>query len=306
MNISINPTYYCNFRCNFCYLTKNQLSDKSLLDLNRLEDMLVEVMSFEKINHVDLYGGEIGLLPIEYVEKLIKIFKKFNITDVNLNTNLSMINFTTLNDFFHISVSFDFNAREMNEKVWNNMFLLNKPFSILMLASDALLKEEVDDMISKVNLLTNLKTVEIKPYSKNQSNDLPVSYDDFEKFVRKWIESPIKKNFDFINEWNLLDTLEGKRNAFSNDHVYITPFGKFAVLEFDLNDREYFKELNSFDEYLQWSNSEHEKNVSGICKSCDYYGKCLTEHYRYVNDLKNGCNGFKGLIDWYKNERMES
>ena len=45
-----------------------------MLDLNRLEDMLVEVMSFEKINHVDLYGGEIGLLPIEYVEKLIKIF----------------------------------------------------------------------------------------------------------------------------------------------------------------------------------------------------------------------------------------
>ena len=49
---------------------------------------------------------------------------------------------------------------------------------------------------------------------------------------------------------------------------------------------------------------EPEKNTSNVCKSCDYYGRCLTKHYRYVTDLKYVCNGFKGLIDWYKNEKV--
>jgi hypothetical protein len=276
----------------------------TLLNIDRLEEMLIEVSSFKKIQHVDLYGGEIGLLSEDYINSLVDLFKKFNINEVNLNTNLSMINSVTLNDFFYISVSYDFKAREMYERVWNNMMYLEKPFSILMLAGDDLLKENVDEMIEKMNLLKNLNTLEIKPYSKNQSNNLNVNYLDFDIFIRKWIKSPVKKKFDFINEWNIIDTLNHSRNAFSDDHVYITPNGKFAVLEFDLNDREYFKELNNFDEYLQWSNSEPEKKVSDICKSCDYYGTCLTEHYRYVNDLKNGCNGFKSLIDWYRDGKI--
>lgn len=304
MNISINPTYYCNFRCKFCYLTEDQLGDRTLLELKRLDHMLAEVRSFKKVNHVDLYGGEIGLLPTAYVDQLVNILKKYDITEANLNTNLSMINPVTLNDFFYVSVSYDFCAREMHERVWDNMLQLPRPFSILMLASDEFLKQDPDDMISRLNLLKNLKTVEIKPYSKNQANDLPVNYLEFENFVKKWISSPIQKNFDFINEWNILDTLDGSRNAFSNDHVYITPQGKFAVLEFDLNDREYFKQLDNFADYIEWADKEPIKNVSNICKSCNYYGKCLTEHYRYVITLDKGCNGFKGLIDWYKNENI--
>ena len=33
MNLSINPTYYCNFRCDFCYLTPEQLGDRQKIDL---------------------------------------------------------------------------------------------------------------------------------------------------------------------------------------------------------------------------------------------------------------------------------
>ena len=29
-----------------------------------------------------------------------------------------------------------------------------------------------------------------------------------------------------------------------------------------------------------------------------------TEHYRYVKDSDNGCNGYKGLLEFY--ERLES
>ena len=70
-----------------------------------------------------------------------------------------------------------------------------------------------------------------------------------------------------------------------------------------MNDNEYFLELDTYSDYIKWTQKEKEDNVSDICRTCDYYGKCLTEHYRYVKDLINGCNGYKGLLDY---ARMES
>jgi sulfatase maturation enzyme AslB (radical SAM superfamily) len=92
MIISINPWYYCNFKCDFCYLTKEQLADKTLLDLNVLTSRIDEVLSVDTIHGIDLYGGEIGLLPEEYVEDLCDILTSRGIDDINIITNLSMVN----------------------------------------------------------------------------------------------------------------------------------------------------------------------------------------------------------------------
>lgn len=306
MIISINPTYYCNFKCDFCYLTKEQLNDRKKLDIALLEQRIKEVLVYDKIDMVDLYGGEIGLLPEEYVEQICDMLVTHGIEDINIITNLSMVNRVILNPNLYITVSYDFDVREQYQRVWNNMFMLPKKFSILILASKGVIDKDVDQMINELNLLSNLQSVEIKPYSTNQANAHDVSFVDFENFVKRWITSSVEKKFQFINEENIHTTLNGQRNAFSNDHVYITPEGKFAVLEFDLNDNEYFKSLDSFQEYISWATEEPSKNVSQICKNCEYYGKCLTEHYRYVINLEKSCNGFKGLLDWYKNERVET
>ena len=50
-------------------------------------------------------------------------------------------------------------------------------------------------------------------------------------------------------------------------------------------DNEYFMELSGFDDYIKWTYKEKKDNISDICRKCDYFGKCLTEHYRYVKDL---------------------
>lgn len=306
MILSINPTYYCNFRCNFCYLTEQQLSDQTTLPVPILEQRIQEAQQYHEVTMVDLYGGEIGLLSEEYVVDLCDMLHRNGIDDINIVTNLSMVNQVIRNPDLYITVSYDFDCREQHERVWNNMFQLGKPFSILVLAGPDLLKKNVDEMIMQLNLLQNLNSVEIKPYSTNQANCHPVTNKDFEEFVQQWIESPVNKNFQFINESNIKTVLDGTRNAFSNDHIYITPTGDFAVLEFDLNDREYFKRLDTIEDYNIWAEQEPVKNVSNICKQCSYYGKCLTEHYRYVTDLDSSCNGYKHLIDWYKNEIKQS
>lgn len=306
MIISINPTYYCNFRCDFCYLTEQQLSDPAKLSLVDLDTRIKEIKKYFDVPMVDLYGGEIGLLPDAYVHDLCMVLENNGINDINIITNLSMINDVIRNPNFYVTVSYDFDCREQHDRVWNNMLQLTKDFSILILASPGILAKDVDNMILQLNLLDHLTSVEIKPYSTNQANCHNVTNIEFEEHVKKWISSPISKNFLFVNEDNITKAIDGTRNAFSNDHVYITPEGRFAVLEFDLNDNEYFKSLNNIEDYIKWADNEPELNVSQICRDCEYYGTCLTEHYRYVKSLDTGCNGYKFLIDWYKHEVKQS
>lgn len=304
MVVSFNPSYYCNFRCDFCYLTNEQLSDKKTLDLSIFEKKLNEIQKYKKITHIDLYGGEVGLLPKNYFFEFKDLCKKIN-SDVNINiiTNLSVLNEITTDKDCYTSVSYDFDCREKSDIVWKNMTLMNKPFSVLMLAGDKLIQKNVDEMIMMFNLLSNLECVEIKPYSTNQANQKNISFLDFEEFVKKWMISSVQKKFHFMNETNIQDCLDKKRTSFSDDHVYITPNGKFAVLEFDLNDNEYFLEYDTIEEYFLWAKSEKEKvSANKFCSKCDYFGNCLSEHLREVKSLDRGCNGFKYLIDWYKNE----
>ena len=306
MIISINPWYYCNFRCSFCYLTDSQLSDRKLLDINRLSEMLAEVTARQEVTKVDLYGGELGLLPKDYWNDLINLLTIYGIADINLVTNLSMVNDITTDPRVYTSVSFDFGAREEWHKVWRNMALLPKKFSVLMLAGPDLLSKNVDEMVMYFNTLSNLESVEVKPYSPNQANAYTIPYTAYEDFVKALIEHP-KREFDLTNEYLIETVLDKSRNSFSDDHVYITPSGKYGVLEFDLNDNEFFEEYETLDEYFAWCEKEKarvSKNV--FCSNCEYFGHCLSEHLREVKSIENSCNGFVKLINWYKNERLEN
>jgi predicted peptidase len=252
-----------------------------------------------------LYGGEIGALKKNYFYGLRDVIRKWYGGKINIITNYSMLHEGFYEDDFYLSVSYDFEAREKSDLVYNNMIMSPVPIAVLILASEKVIKMNVNEMILKLNLCTSIESVEIKPYSINQANAQTVTHKDFENFVQRWIESPIKKNFDFINEGNIIRSLKKEYNAFSNNHVYIAPNGNFGVLEFDKNDKEYFKEYNNFKFIEKWAKDEPLNNISDICKQCNYYGHCLTEHYRYVKDLKNSCNGYKGLLDWYGKERLE-
>lgn len=299
INLSINPWYYCNFRCDFCYLTEQQLDDKTLLPLDKLNELLAEVTSNAEVQMVDLYGGELGLLPKQYWNDLIELLHCYNIQDINLITNLSMVNDITLDERVYISVSYDFEAREDHERVWRNMALLNRPFSILMLASPKLIVKDVDHMIDMLNSLSTLVSVEVKPYSTNQANQLDLKFSDFENFVKRWISNKNKK-FEFVNELLLQDTIDKSRNSFSDDHVYITPNGKYGVLEFDEKDNEFFLEYDTLEDYYNWCNIEKERvSNNKFCSNCNYFGHCLSEHLREVTNLDNSCNGFYKLINWY-------
>ncbi len=42
MIVSINPSYFCNFRCDFCYLTKEQLGDQKRISIEKMAHDLLD------------------------------------------------------------------------------------------------------------------------------------------------------------------------------------------------------------------------------------------------------------------------
>lgn len=302
INLSVNPTYFCNFRCGFCYLTEEQLSDQKRLGLDVLKQRIEEIREAGyEIGHVDLYGGEVLLLPYEYLLAAKVLMRVEGAQDIEIITNLSTYRQEILDDQrFGISVSYDFEHRQQADHVWKNMMKMTRPFTVLTLGIPELLKKDPIECIEQLNLLSNCHHWEIKPYSTNQANQLPFKYSDYEAFIQKVIDYP-NKNFEFLNEVALKMAHYGDANPYSDDHVYITPNGKFGVLEFDKNDNEYFLELDSFSKYLDWTLLEKSRVLSNaFCGSCNYNGRCISEHLREVKSLDDSCNGFHNLIQWYE------
>jgi hypothetical protein len=254
------------------------------------------------IDHIDLYGGEISVLPLDYQRGLISTIRKHYSGQINVNTNLIRISPILYEEGVFPSVSFDGPARERWETVLSNMALVDKQIAVLILCTPEVIAFGASAMMDIMRGFNNIASVEIKPYSANQSNHLAVEYTDFEEYVKEWIVAARRMPFlfNFENEERIVDSLYNGYNAFSDDHIYITPNGKYAVLEFDLNDREYFLELASLSDFEKWTRTEHYRVVNNsYCGQCEFVGRCLTEHYRFVDSVYRSCNGFYSLLKWY-------
>lgn len=309
MFISVNPSYLCNFRCSFCYLTKEQLADTKKIELDQLMGLLYEIKHYKSEEEFifDLYGGEISILPDDYVDSLISILSLFTREPIRITTNLSRIPLYFYDERVQIAVSYDMNARERHGAVYNNMWRFgeNKQFDILMLASKQLMEWDPAEILKSLNYLPGLRSIEVKPYSPNQANKHEITNRDFELFMEKLITvyrgHPIQQSVSLQNINQILSVLRSERSSFSDDHVYITPSARFALLDFDTRDQEFFLEVEGFAEVLDWQSMEkHRVSANPGCSSCDYYGRCLSEHLRPTDGTGESCSGFKGLIKWYE------
>lgn len=307
ISLSINPSYFCNFRCSFCYLSHKQLSNPQKIDLRQLNSLINDIKISYEIKHIDLYGGEIGLLPESYLNELISLIGLHYGAKINLVTNLSQIQPIFYHPMIDISVSWDAHLRQDSAKVYENIIQINKDVHILMLASAAMTQWNdsfLDETILKLNKVKNIKSVELKPYSRNQANSHEWSNRHFVSFVERWLYRKNNFRFTFTNEKNIIECLGKTKNSWSDDHLYITPSGNIAVLDFDQQMREKFVELRDLEEYETWCREEKSKiNSNPDCKKCNHLGHCLSEHLKNHNDPTDVCDGFKPLLDNYLNQK---
>ena len=309
--VSLNLSYLCNFRCNFCYLTKEQLSDKKRSKLEDIKNRLEEISKYKQIEHIDLYGGEVGILSLKYLMSLDKLLRTYT-DSINIITNLRLVNPYFLRNDITLSVSYDFEFRQDSEIVFNNISTLNKSVSILTLAIPEIQLKDPEELIEKLNTLPNIESWEVKKYSPNQSNDLDFSQEKYENFILKLNSLKHKMNFEFMNSTLIENSLNSNYIANSNSHIYITPDSKFGVLDFDKDSKEYFQELDSFEDYIKWSLKE-QKDISNnvFCSQCKYYNRetkmaqCYTEHLRVPtkDPKKFSCDGAYKLLSNFPLEK---
>ena len=223
MIISLNPTYLCNFKCDFCYLTPTQLADKNKINLGDLDKRLSEVSKVMPISYVDLYGGEISVLGDDYFYALKDTIRRYYQGEINIITNYASPKSYMHEDDISLSVSFDFEARERSDLVFANMLTCPVPISVLILASPKVINMDVGEMVQQLSMLSNIRSVEIKPYSTNQANAHNVTHKDFENFVLKWLSYDLP--FEFENYHRIQESLKGKWT------LRIEPFDKHWRLE---------------------------------------------------------------------------
>ena len=307
MQLSINPTYFCNFRCPQCYLGDSNLSDKKRLNLLQLETLLTEITLHTDITHIDLYGGEIGLLPYQYLKDLESVLNRFYSGSLNVITNFSNVHEFFYQDNVEITVSYDYKYREQHERVLSNIVSFPKDVHVLILAIDNIIinaDSDIPIMHEMFSTVGNITSVEIKPYSENDYNSQQSTYADYEDYIFKWLA--LQGSYELVNRKKIEDCLSEKDSSFSDNHIYITPSGNISVLDFDDEGNEHFAELETFTDYLEWCTLEKKTvTANSICKSCDYLGHCLSEHLKDVKSLENSCNGFINLLKYY-DRRVES
>ncbi len=209
--LSINPTYFCNFRCPSCYLTDKQLSDQTTLDLEVLHNRICEFGLYGyAVEGVDIYGGEVTLLDDQYQLDLLALLEEHDITSVNVITNLSRPKAPILlSPLVTVGVSYDFTARKEHERIASKMREFYKPIDVLVLAVPEVIKDYSGDfLITFFNAMPQVRSVRVLPYSANQSNVLEVTNTDFEYYIRDIIDSPLEKKFTFVNENDIVHSLQ--------------------------------------------------------------------------------------------------
>lgn len=116
MTIIIKPTYSCNFRCKYCYLSNSTKTDATLLNLSFVKQIVrqikdtLEASSRRKITII-WHGGEPLLWGKENYHEIFAFIKQeladFDVRQ-SLQTNLSLIDDEYLGLFSHYNVRLGF------------------------------------------------------------------------------------------------------------------------------------------------------------------------------------------------------
>lgn len=296
MNVTVCPTFY---PMNFITKERDVLDDPLPLDV--LEERLRELVAYREIKHIDVMGGEISNLPYDYFVMLMKTLHKFHDGKPNIYSDLDQLAsfLKAPNPPFTLSV-----IMNEDEKVHHTMTnLLQIPYEVEMvvlirkhhtLADDNQIVTTVDSL----NRVQNVWSVLFQPYSTSPYLKESLTYKEFEDFLKRFIRSDTFGKV-MMNRKMIEQAIRGERKSYASNHVYITPQGKYAVVSY--SEPEALTTFNTFEQYLDYCEDEL-RVVAGnpFCGHCPYVGHCLTEGYQRVQSLDHSCNGYRLLLDWYK------
>lgn len=301
-NLSIQPTFLCNFNCSYCYLG-NLRNCSDILDLRVLEQRIEEILNKYQIRNINLYGGEISLLKPSYLEELVDICSKIGIKPTVI-TNLSNDWIVDFCEKGSLPLSISLNEerpyyKETLEKIKKLRNKGNKNLSVVVLPS--MLDKDYSDLMSFYEKL-GLDVFFIQYHPSVHSCKSGVVYDininHFSNFLKGIISEKHRKDYEIkiINE----DTLNNKDyNPLMSGFLFITPFGQYSTVLYQ-DGIERYEYFNSLEEWEECCKKEYREYFLK-CNLCEYFGKCKAEHLEVMD--KKECSGLYELQKWYEEKK---
>ena len=305
--LSIQPSFRCNFKCPYCYLGSLR-TEPQILDLALLEQRLQELTSNTYIECVDVFGGEIGLLPMDYLRELLKLLNKYLVQGqaINLTTNFSNLKILKLVKEFegtcNVGLGLSYNFERQNFEAIDLYLRTGKDFPkrlcTLIVVLPSIIKYNIFALLNLCqawykNSGTEISFIRYFPSIYN-NKDYEVSNQLYADYMKALLFTYNKANYSF--PLNNIQQLANPGDPSLNSNIFIQPNGNYAWIQYDGN-REYFKESYNFKDY-QAATLKEQEQYQQHCILCSYYNKCLAEHLNF-NSLKDiECCGLKGLLTW--------
>jgi sulfatase maturation enzyme AslB (radical SAM superfamily) len=299
MILHIMTNYTCNYDCEYCYLGALK-NDKKILDLSKLRQQLEEIAHRDTIDNINLYGGEITLLPFNYISELIDICKMYS-SQVSIVTNYSN---KAYNDFFEkqgIDFSTSINAERDNNTLTESALLINnnKNLSLIQVVTPSLLQISPKEILQHLSLFNlNVGFLQYSPakHAKVNYNITNKQYSDFLKNITYEYKKD-KYNFVISNIIEIEEVILDMYSPLMRSVLFINPYNQYCCVQYD-DGLEYFKAFDSLEAWADECNRE-EKKYEKMCKQCQFYGHCYAEHIKTWKE-NDECCGMKSFIGWYK------
>lgn len=248
IDLSICPTFACNMNCKFCYLRNH---DEKHLSLTRLFCALRKHRN--NIRNLDIYGGEITILPRLYSSMMMFIAEHLYSGKIQFISNGLSIPKFWIDQFVKHEIGFSVDkSRKNKDIVYNNIRSfdrIGKRYSILTVDID-----DIDDEF--LSSLKNVKAVSIKPYSMPEGG---------RPYKSKMLESYKRIYSTNRTLFSKLERTQPDRDAVG--HFFLLPDGNLYDVQYN-NNREYFERAERCNQKMDQR-----------CVACEYFGRCFNEHY---------------------------
>lgn len=259
--MDIIPSYNCNLDCPFCIVHRHNNGD--LLDLDWLEENIKTVPH----NYVTILGGELSLLPNDYMKRLIEIGKA-HACDSKVTMYTNLVKVSPFIDSVDVIVSYDPMVRQLQNKVLQNMLLLERPFKINMLATKHVVSLGVEWLLKLFKKIKQLKKISISTLTLFPGcPDLRPDPMDLANFCCDIIKAKTNKiRFYPVSTW----TENYVKQMAPEETIEILPNKKFRI---SLRDFVGAKELDTYEQCVEYYKKELSSGEP-CCQECPYFGRC--------------------------------
>lgn len=263
------PTYQCNFTCKFCY--QEEYKSVARMDLDKLPAILDGIKRDKDCDfaRVTLMGGELSTLPDDYIEKLMTIVESLNVP-IQVFTNLYKPKKRLMTH--SVFVSWDFDAREQHNTIYQNMLLMDRDFDTSTVVSKKIINKPIEEIVAFYSSISNLKRAYFSFFKLTPYNvGMGTTFDEYLDFIERLQAAPK----DFVVYQLSRPLLSDKFFLRVDPYLNVEQSVKFG---------------------------DKEKLLTSGCRSCDQLPYC--EYYTLVKSTDSSTCRYRKILE--KSEKAET